>query len=790
MRESGFCCCGCSYVFRLVHEHGLAGYYRIKDAVTTAADAAVFQPRDYGWLAQAQQEAEQACRAAGGSIPELTLDIQGISCAGCVWLIERLVRKEKGARDIIINAQLGSLRLRWFEGAFSAVAFARTLQSFGYLLGPDDPDRTDPESGDLLRRVGLCAAFALNVMLFTLPTYFGMERNFTYAPLFALLSLAFGTLSFLVGGSYFIGRAWRALNAGAMHIDLPIALGILGAYTCSVFGWMTGDGRLVYFDFLGVFVLLMLVGRWAQVAAIERNRRRLLGRQPNPRRVRLIAGPAAGEAREADVAPAQLRKGDRFLIAGGETVPVDARLLGAESSFSLASIHGEADPRAFRLGQRIPSGAVSIGRGEIALEALQAWNKSLLYQLMRPGERRDWRHSFMERVVRGYLVGILLAAVGAGIGWWMATHDFGRTGAVVTAVLVVSCPCAIGFAFPLANEIATTALRRHGVYVREDEAWARLSAVRKLVFDKTGTLTLETPVLQNPATLAALGGMERNALFSLVHDSQHPVSQSLLEALLASGPAEPMEGEVTESVGFGVELGPWSLGRAGWRTGANGTFDGADPAGAATELAHDGRIVARFEFADSARPDAGPELKALESAGFEVHILSGDRPEKVLKLARELGLPPGRVHGGLSPSEKAAWFDAEGAGDALMLGDGANDSLAFDRALCRGTPVIHRGVLGAKADFYYLGRGIGGIRALFAVNHLRRRAQASVLIFSIAYNLAAVGMAVAGRMNPLVAAVLMPASSLITLALVSAGMRRSSRPGFPQAPEFGHTRNI
>ena len=132
MRTSGFCCSGCSYVYRLVHEHGLAGYYRIKDDITTPADAAVFQPRNYDWLDAAQQLAE----TTADKIPELTLDVQGISCAGCVWLIERVFQQQPGARDINVNAQYGTMRLRWVRGKFSAADFARKLQAFGYLAGP------------------------------------------------------------------------------------------------------------------------------------------------------------------------------------------------------------------------------------------------------------------------------------------------------------------------------------------------------------------------------------------------------------------------------------------------------------------------------------------------------------------------------------------------------------------------------------------------------------------------------------------------------------------------------
>ncbi len=798
MRASGFCCAGCSYVFRLVHEHGLAGYYRIKDDITTPADAAVFQSRDYAWLETLQVAAEGGAgspsaiavkdagrvgrdlRAGRSAIPELTLDVQGISCAGCVWLIERIFQQQPGARDINVNAQYGTMRVRWVRGEFSAAEFARKLQAFGYLAGPPGETVAEPESRGLVKRIGLCAAFALNVMLFSLPAYFGMTPGYEWAGLFGLLSLLFGTLSLFVGGTYFLTRAVHAVRERALHIDLPIAIGIVGAYAGSLYGWLAGEARFVYFDFVSTFILLMLVGRWAQVAAIERNRRRLLSQQPKPQRVRLADG--------RELPPEELRTGQTLVLAAGQTLPVEARLEAGEAAFSLASINGEAAPRVFRTGQRVPAGAVNLGRAGLRLATLQGWNESLLAQLLTPGERAGERQVFFERIVRGYLIGILAVAAAAGIGWWFATGDASRTWSVVTAVLVVSCPCAIALAFPLADEMATVALRRRGVFIREGDLWSKLARVRKLVFDKTGTLTLETPLLQNPEALDALDATARAALFALVRDNPHPVSQCLSENLHAAGSIAPppaaddasVAGEVEEIVGCGVSAGPWSLGRAGWLPAGQGQcrlIGDIETEASGTDFARDGAVLARFRFADTARPDARAEIAALGAAGFSTFILSGDRSEKVAALAAELGLRPEDALGGLTPRDKADWFDRhDGADDALMLGDGANDSLAFDRALCRGTPVIHRGVLERKADFYYLGRGIGGLRALFAVNSIRRRTQAAILIFSVSYNVLAVGLAVAGRMNPLVAAALMPLSSLATLVIVTVGMRRAFRP--------------
>ncbi len=766
-QAAGFCCAGCGYVFRLVQEHGLAGYYKIRDAVTMPVGEGVFQPRDFTWLAALQREAE----AAGGT-PELVLAVQGISCAGCVWLIERVFHQQAGALDIETDAQLGRMRLRWTRTAFDTAAFARRLQSFNYVVGPPGETPAVPESRRLVQRIGLAAAFSMNVMLFTLPVYFGMEATFAYARLFGLLSLAFATLSVLTGGMYFISRAAAALRARTMHIDLPIALGIVGAYLGSLYGWFAGREQFVYFDFVAAFILLMLTGRWAQVAAVERNRRRLLAGSGRPPAVRVETEAGIVE-REVD----GLRAGDVFLVRSGQVVPVESRLASPAATIGTAWITGEADPRDCRAGACVPAGGVNLGRDDIRLRAGRAWAGSLLAQLLQPVARDAYRHRFLERVIRGYLIAIFTIATAAGLGWWIATHDAVRTWSVVTAVLVVSCPCAIGLAFPLAEEMATAALRRCGVFVREGDLWPRLDRIRKIIFDKTGTLTLETPALANPEALDQLTAEACAALEAMVRDNPHPVSRSLHEHLLASGrsTANGAAPDLEEQPGFGLILrqagARWTLGRAGWR--AQGGGAGAPPHEThGTEFARNDVVLARFTFTETMRPDAVTEVAALRTRGLDPFILSGDQPAKVARLAGELGLSPASSVGGATPAGKAEWIRRHDARDTLMLGDGANDSLAFDAAFARGTPVIHRGVLEGKADFYYLGRGLAGIRRLFEVNDARRRTQAGLLGFSIVYNLLAVGLAVAGRMNPLLAAILMPVSSLATLAIVAGGMRR------------------
>jgi Cu2+-exporting ATPase len=781
-----FCSPGCAAVHAQIVRDGLERFYELKDHAVSPAGSAVFLPRDYGWLTEAVAAAETAAKKTA----ELVLDVQGISCVGCVWLIERLFRRHAGAVRIEINATQGRLFWRWEPRRFDAASFARELQSFGYLVGPAG-EKPGAEAAQGLRlRLGLAAAFAMNTMIFALPAYLGLERASEFYPVFEALQAAFATAGLLTGGSYFAKRAFAALRHGIINLDVPITLGLAIGYGGSLYGWLGGHEHLVYFDFVAVFSFLMLVGRWTQETAIERNRLQLLSLTREPAELLMEQGGAVARRPVST-----LRRGAVFRLRAGQVVPVAARLLDGAATVTTEWINGEPEPREVAAGQTIPAGATSVSLHELRLEGLEDWNESALARLLATSGAQGFRHERAEKIVRGYLAAILLIAALGGAGWWWLAGDGLKALHVTIALLVASCPCGIGVAFPLVEELAVAAMRRHGVFVRELSLFPRLRGVRKAIFDKTGTLTLETPVLANPESLTALGPLERRRLWQIVQDNPHPTARAVQEALawtnadFGSRTAEgglPEAGnpeaetrtpeQIEEVVGQGVRLcgpdGVWTLGRAGF---ANPQAEVRTPQSSEACFARDGRVLAEFRFAESARSDARNEIAALQREGREVFILSGDRPEKVGTLAAALGVPAGNALGGLTPEQKRDWVLAHDARDTLMLGDGANDSLAFDAAFARGTPVIHRGMLERKCDFYYLGRGLRGVRRLFAVADLRRRALRRVFVFAVCYNVCTVSLALAGLVNPLVAAVAMPTSSLISLALATFGMRRAWR---------------
>jgi len=768
-----FCCAGCQFVRDLIQQNNFDQFYDLQAGQGQPVQSLVFQKRDFNWLEDLGKIAE-----ASGPQVSLTLDLQGISCVGCVWLIEKIFLKEPGALKIHIDSNRGQLELLWEKGPFNLVSFARRLQNFGYLLGPPGTD-APPESSRLLKRLGLCGAFALNTMLFAMPTYLGMEPSFAYAGMFEDLQLLFATLSVLVGGTYFFGRTWHSLRNGILHIDLPISLGILCAYAASIYALRHSSGNFIYFDFVSIFTFLMLVGRWLQQKAVERNRHLLLSSQSGIPEIRLLEAlpqkPSPEEIPSLPRTTAQsLKIGSIYALLPGQTIPVRSTLLSDGATLGLEWINGEAEAKTVGPAYLVPSGACTLGQSPILLEARESWDQSILSALLEITPREPFKNRFLEAFLKNYILVVLILAMGGGLFWLNKTGNWLQALQVTTSILVVSCPCASGVAIPLAEDLAISTLRRSGLFVRDPSLWIRLRKVRHILFDKTGTLTLETLSLKNPESLSSLSLPEKEFLLTLIESSLHPVSICLRENLLSSGVRLPLRSappEIREEIGFGLEM---SLGDAQWRLGRPSwaLTESEEAPSAEAVFSKNGQVISSFHFGEAIRPDAIDEIKALQREGFTVHILSGDRRHKVEKMAATLGLPISQCGAEMSPSEKESRVRELPAESTLMIGDGANDSLAFNASHCTGTPAVDRGLLEHKADFYFLGQGLGGVRDLIATSHQRQSTIRKVVAFAITYNTGAIILCLCGLMSPLLAAILMPSSSLVSLGIVMASFQK------------------
>jgi len=748
-------------VHELLRREGLLRFYDLGGRDSGAVGSVPRLP-SFDWLPDLERLA-----AGDGATVRLVLDVQGIRCAACVWLLQTVWKRQPGARDLRLDPSLGRATLIYDRGSRAAATFLAAAARFGYQMAP--ASRRIVRDTGLLLRFGICAAIAMNAMILAVSLYFGLDRVVAGSAagdgglrtLFGQVLLVLGTLSVVVGGPVFFRTALAGMRAGVVHMDLPISLGLLLAFGGSVYGQLTGGA--VYFDTVSIFVAFMLGGRFLQQRTLAKSRDQVLADDgaEHMRARRLEHGVVA-------LTPvATLRPGDELLLAPGDLVPVRVRVATA-SRFSLDWIDGESEPRAFAAGSEVPAGAFHCGRGAVRATASADFVTSGLGELLGqvPIDREDTRGRvrFWQRLNRSYALGVLVAAaLGAGV-WSLIDPD--RALPVAISVLVITCPCAMGIATPLAFHLSLAQLRRRGVFVRSRSLLDKARCVRKVVFDKTGTVThggLRARV-DGELPAAALP-----VLATMVASSNHPVSQAILQGLDRAPFVADVE--VDEVAGQGLVCRAHG---AEWRLGGR-AFVGVPAAavpGRECVLARDGELVARYLLEEDFRAGAAHEIADLTARGLEIHLLSGDRPDRVQRAAAQLGIAAERARGGMSPADKAAVVQALDRGDLMMVGDGLNDAPAFAAAFCAGTPAMDRPVLPARADFCFRSAEAGAVRAVFEVADLHARVVRTNLTIALIYNSSTLVACFAAAMTPVLCAVLMPISSAALVLHTATRFRR------------------
>lgn len=761
-----FCCAGCKSVHELLHAEGLTRYYDLRGA--SDAPPPELRAHSFAWL---EPLLSAATRGADGDT-RVTLDVQGVHCAACVWLLQELWKRRAGAIDMSINPAVGRAEFAWRPAQLDLADYLRDVERFGYRFGPARKRDVGSTRG-LLVRLGVCIAAAMNTMVFSLCYYVGLTP--ADGALYGVLgrwNFVLATLAVAFGGSLFFAAAWRGLRRRVAHLDLPIAVGIALAYAGSVWAWLARGPQAAYFDTLTIFVALMLLGRWLQERVLERNRASLLASDGVDD---LYARRRRG-AVLTTIPAASIEIGDELWVLPGDLVPVAGTLLGDVATFSLDWITGESRPRGFAAGDSVPAGAFHTGSRTARMAATEVFSASRLQSLLGSPNRAKAREDRDDRVDRGwsrfsslYVVSVMLLA-GTGFLAWRS-QGFERGVEVALSILVVTCPCALGLALPLANELVHLALRRRGIFLRDGSFLRRVLSVRHVLFDKTGTLTRGTLRLSD-GSREALERLDRESRAVLAHgtaQSLHPTSACLHRALAEDGQTELVDGlEVNERAGLGLEL---RRGNRIWRLGRREFALPDHEPGSGACFSRDGVELARFDVEEELRTDARDEIAQLESAGLLVHVLSGDRADRVVRVASKLGVDPVRARGDLEPEAKADYVRAIDQRDTWMIGDGINDGPAFDAAMCAATPAVDRPNLPARADLFYLGDGIAAVRATLEWARRLDSVLRTNLWLSIAYNAAVVAACLAGKVDPIVAAISMPVSSIAFLTLTTLRLR-------------------
>lgn len=757
----GYCCPGCRAVGTLLRSASLERYYALRGSQGRRPLTIDAIARDRLWL-----EPIAASIRDGRDVANVRLDVSGLHCAGCVWVIEELFRREPGARAILVNPALGRCEMT-VAPSFDLGGFVERVERFGYLFGP--PDKApDGVLDGLVVRTGVVVALAMNAMLFGVAQYFGLREEplrTTVATLEVLLAGA----AVAVGGPVFVRAACEGLRRGVLHLDVPIATGLVLSSVGTALAFVrTGDPSFA--DTLAVFVALMLVGRLLERGALVRSRHRLLASKG--------ADGLYARARDGGtsrVVPAtSIRAGTELWVARGEVVPVRSEAL-VDGVLSLAWSTGESRPVEAHAGQTIAAGAVNAGARLLRVRALEDFAQSELVSLIaRNEEPLDLRSRGPLHRISGLWVVSVLAAATVTLGVYAALGRPLDGLAHATALLVVTCPCAIGIATPLAYELTVAGLRRAGVLVRKARMLERLPDIELVAFDKTGTLTTGRTRIDDPTPLATADDTTLALLQALVATSDHPKSAAVRDALAALGTdVAPAVLDVVEEIpGSGLRA-QWQgcevrLGRPGWA--ASPESDDLD-ARCDLLLTVDGLPRLALTTQEELRPDARSEIDALRREGLRIAILSGDRNERVCRVVEALGLGAHEVEalGELSPEDKARWLRQRER--CLFVGDGINDVLAAEAAFVSATPSIERPFLPTRTDFVFTDPGIRPVRITLVASQRVRSSVRVNLVIAFVYNIFGASLAAAGALHPWVAAVLMPASSLFVIGRTIASLR-------------------
>ena len=796
-----FCCSGCMLVFDALKSAGFSDtFYHLRELTPDhVVSRPVLQQVDRLQLAEMDTASfqEEHTRVADDGTRSVVFYLDGVHCAACVWLVERMPFEIAGIKSARLDLSRARLTLHFDPQVVHLSEAASWLSRFGYVVNPLNQQAGNNRTGAerrLLIKMGISWALAGNVMLFAFALYAGLGQsasniaNDTSLAIGARwASLALALISVSYGGSEFFRKAWASVSLSwrlrslqGLHMDTPIALGILVGFGHSAWATWTGGGE-IWFDSITVLIAALLTARWLQLRS-----RRMAGDASDrllnlvPSMARLVERTARLEV--ADLVRVEtLRTGDIIEVPAGEVVPADGFVIAGRSMVDKSVLTGESQPEGIEAGMRIEAGVTNLQAPiEVRVSAAgQHTRVGKLLSWIRDSESRRAPVVLMADRLSGYFVGALLViALLTSIGWLLV--DPAQVVPHVVALLVISCPCALGMATPLAMAVASGRAARMGVFIKSDEATEQLAAVNTVVLDKTGTLTEgRMSVVSYAGDLSAI-----RLAAKLETQSNHPIARAILgwepgwDRQLSSDlhtlglqAFEVVSGNGVRGRVDGVDViagrPAWVVKQASKSPHLEVVMQNFAQAGhTPVAIAVGGRLVAALAIGDRIRHDAYVLLDTLKREGKEVFLLSGDHEVVVQQIAKKLGITASCAHGDVSPERKRDFIEElrmDVHRKIAMVGDGVNDAaalLAADVGIAvEGGSTPSR----AAADVFITRKGV---QPVVDTLHGARQVMAVIkrnLGFSLLYNMLGAGAAISGFVTPLVAAVAMPISSLIVV---------------------------
>ena len=694
----------------------------------------------------------------------IALSLPGIHCQACISTVERGLNAHPGVHNARVNLTLKRAMVDADPGV-TAAGLVQVLDGLGYEAheldtGALSSTQADRAGRELLMRLAVAGFASMNVMLLSVSVWSGATD--ATRDMFHWISAAITLPAIAFCAQPFFRNAWSALRVGRLNMDVPIVLAILLALATSI--WETSlSGEHAYFDAALTLTFFLLAGRYLdhRTRAVARSAAEELAALEVPRAIRLTDG------HEEEVQVAALSVGDLILVRPGGRMPVDGEITAGQSELDRSLLTGETLPVFAAPGLVVSAGEVNL-TGPLTIRATAVGQDTSLHRmadLVAIAESGRSRYtSLADSAAKLYAPGVHILAALSFLGWLLWSGDMRVSLNIAAAVLIITCPCALGLAVPAVTTAASGRLFRKGMLIKHATALERLAEVDTIVFDKTGTLTTGTPDLTN---LADHPARSLQIALALAQASSHPLSQSLTAAARAAGISPADVDGLVEVPGYGTE-GRFEglrvrLGRAQWVGGQQGPQTAA-------WLAVGAEAPIAFKFTDALRDGAAEAVRSLQDAGKDVLLVSGDTTGAVETLASRLGIT--RWVAEALPEDKAERIKAlaDQGKRVLMVGDGLNDTAALAAAHVSISPATALDAARVASDIVLLGKDLSPIAdACDTAQKATRRIRENFRIATV-YNVIAVPLAVAGLATPLIAALAMSTSS-ITVSLNALRLR-------------------
>lgn len=688
------------------------------------------------------------------------LSAPAIHCGNCITTIEDEVAKLDGVTDVRANLTMKRIAVTVDSAERSLHPVVSLLESLGYAtqsLTAEESTRGDPEFKSLLRSLAVAGFATANIMLLSIPVWNGAEG--ATRELFHFISALIAIPCVAYGGLPFFRSAYGALRRRRVNMDVPISLGVTLATGMSIYESLIGGGH-AYFDAAVSLLFFLLIGRVLD----QMMRARARTAASNLARLSAKGGFVVGDAGDLTyLALDGIQPGMRLRVAAGERFPVDGTIIEGASDVDRALVTGESEPQRVAQGVSVEAGTLNL-TGSVDMLATRPARESFLAevtQMMSAAEKgRSTYVRLADRMARVYAPVVHVLAFSSFTGWMLWTGgDWHQSLTVAVAVLIITCPCALGLAVPVAHVVGAARLFSAGILLKDGSALERLETIDGAVFDKTGTLTTGEPVI---AATTIPPGRTAAIAKALAQRSVHPAARALAHHIpdIAEGQLQDLHevpGHGVEAIANGKRV---RLGRGSWVAEIAGRTTSLSPGVA---FAVEGEGLWFSQLSESVRPGARDMLAEFDQRHVPVTILSGDGQQQVAAVASRLGIAD--IHAELKPGDKLAYLTAAGQAGRklLMVGDGLNDAPALAAAHVSMAPASASDIGRTAADFVFTRDSLATVAYAHRVARATGRIVRQNFGLAIIYNLFAVPLAMTGQLNPLIAAIAMSSSSILVV---------------------------